>query len=69
MEEPVGPVGHRDIGHDPVSDATPETDRFASQMLVLLGSHSGVRPRETLGFIAAYLTSGADSWIFTFQGY
>jgi hypothetical protein len=48
MEEPVGPVGHRDIGHDPANDAAPETDRFASQMLVLLGSHSSVRHRRTV---------------------
>ena len=48
MEEPVGPVGHRDIGHDPANDATPEADRFASQMLVLLGSHSSVRRRGSI---------------------
>ena len=48
MEEPVGPVGYRNIGHDPANDATPETDRFASQVLVLLGPHSSVRCPENV---------------------
>jgi hypothetical protein len=46
----------RDIGHDPTNDATPEADRFASQVLVLLGSHSSVRRRENRSVIAGYLT-------------